>query len=100
MSTHTVWGEFNQDYKGVLTYETEGAPRVFICGSRRFSRGTVTLLEPEDIIQPDQVVQLLPNLHSGSMADIKGGIATTKIWSIQDILQRAACKKGRQAIST
>ena len=87
-----LWDEFGVDYKGVLTYETEGAPIIFHMYHTRETSGHIEKLSPEGCMHKAQVDGQFQSEVKTSRCNVKGVDGGTG-WTIEEILQRRDCKK-------
>ena len=97
-----LWDEHGTEYQGILTYETENAPRRFTIGHQRFTRATETVVNKDEHINKNQLKLMYPNIHRNGYMNIEGSKADTSatIWSMDDIFKRRDAKKKYQQMPT
>ena len=66
-----LFDEWDQDFSGVLTYETEGAPRLMHIACRRTVKGTFFKLVPDAVYHDDQVNDTFDQKSSERVKEMK-----------------------------
>ena len=90
-----LFDEFGADFTGILTYETEGAPKQITFGHRRWTEATIQKLTEERMIHKEQVNEEFKHHCKDGLAQVKNW--GCKITSLREILDRKDKKEGREA---
>ena len=81
-----LFDEWNQNFKGVLTFETPGAPMLMRISCRRCVKGQEFVLAPCDVYHEDQVVHEFSQASTDHVMKMKNW--GCKVMSLATIVER------------